>query len=462
MHFTHKPISKFIFSLFFLPIAVYASKTALDLRSSASGTPANIVVKTSQTQGNLPTSLWQNYAQGGEEPSDMIGPLVRQISLLQPKLIRIDHLYDYFGVYLGPNQYDFSRLDKVIDSIEATGATPLLSVSYTPASMSKNGQVAGEPTDYNLWYNLVKATAKRYSLEKNIPGIYYEVGNEPDLFGGWHYAKSPNYLQLYNVTSKAIVEGAGTAFYKIGGPATTAYYDNWAKSLLAYVNTNNLRLDFLSWHDYKKDPLDFEKNIEKANALLSQYPKYNSIERLITELGINSEPDKSYDTNVSAIHTLATITRLAGKVHRIFHFELVDGQTVRPDGSSGWGLLTHPSQGAKPKPRYDALVFANKLTGQRLALDGEGSWVSALASKTPTSFQLLLVNYDYKSSHDETFPVSFQELTPGNYEIKTANLNGQINTKEQQITGNNLTFDQYLETNSAVLIELRPILPPRP
>jgi xylan 1,4-beta-xylosidase len=450
-----KPLGKTIFLLILLPILLYAVKMVLDLRKGAAGTPANIVVDVKSTQGNIPSTLWQNLSQGGEEPVDMIKPVIPLIRALEPKLIRIDHIFDYFKVDIGNGNYDFSRLDQAVNSILLTGAKPMLSISYTTNEMAANGQNAGEPKDWNQWYQLVKATALHYSVDKKIDGIYYEVWNEPDLFGSWHYNSSPNYSTLYTQTAKAIVDGAGSSSYKIGGPAITAYYSNWIKSLFKTASQNQLRLDFISWHKYSKNIEDYNKDFEDLNKILSDYPQYFDIERLITEIGPNSEPDVWYDNKISGIHLISLSTRMAGKVHRLFTFEPVDGPTPRSNISSGWGLITHSTNGLKPKPRYYALQFLNKLQGQQLTSTGDGSWVSSLASRNGSTIQLLLVNYDQRQNHAETFPVTFQNLTPGAYTVKTTTYLGSSTAKKVTTTYN--YRDQiYLDTNSAILIELTP------
>ncbi|MBI2430967.1 MAG: hypothetical protein HYV39_03055 [Candidatus Levybacteria bacterium] len=447
---------KTLLLLLALPFIVLAIKTVLDIRKGAAGTPADIVIDTAQTQGKIPSSFWQNLSQGGEEPADMIKPVISQVRSLHPELIRIDHLYDYYKVYNGPGNYDFSRLDEAVNSILLTGAKPMLSISYTTNDMAANGQNAGPPKDWNQWYGLVKATAHHYSIEKKITGIYYEVWNEPDLFGGWHYGKEPNYSTLYIQTARAIVDGAPGANFKIGGPAITAYYANWIKSLFATATKNNLRLDFISWHKYSKNIEDYNKDFESLNQILSDYPRYFDIERIITEVGPNPEPDPWYDSKLSGIHLMAMSTNLTGKIHRAFTFEPVDGPTSRSDKSSGWGLITHPSKGQKPKPRFYALQFLNLLEGNQLTSSGNGSWVSTLASKNQGKIQILLVNYDPRGTHAETFPLTIQSLIPSTYQMKTTTYLGRSTTKKITTTTNYREMI-YLEPNSAVIIELTKI-----
>jgi hypothetical protein len=454
---------KTVFLLLALPFLVFAIKKVLDLRKGAAGTFADINIDTQSPQGSVPSSLWRNLAQGGEEAKDMIAPVSAQTRLLQPELIRLDHLFDYYQVYQGPGNYDFSKLDPVVNTVISTGAKPLLSISYTTAAMSKNGQNAGEPADWNQWYALVKATAKHYSKDKGISGIYYEVWNEPDLFGGWHYGKAPNYITLYSQTARAIQDGAAGTRFKIGGPATTAYYSNWIKALFAAAAQNNLRLDFISWHKYSKNIEDYLKEFNDLNSILSDYPQYFDVERLITEVGPNPEGDVWYDNKMSGVHLISLSTQLAGRIHRIFPFEIVDGPNPRAANNSGWGMITHPSNGAKIKERYNSVRFLNRLSGQRLATFGDGSWVTSLATKNQSTIQALLVNYDPANTHAETPPLTFSNLPNGDYQLSYSYYPGSYrkNTKKSvTVTDGNLKLYQepalQLDPNVAVFVELTP------
>lgn len=453
-----KSLFSLVFLLICLPLLLFAINQIIILQKKASGTLANIQIDTQSLQGNITSSLWQNLAQGGEEPNDMIGPYIKEIKELQTKLIRIDHVIDYFDVYKGPNNFDFSNLDKEVNSILKTGALPMISISYTPANMAKNNQNAGEPNNWDDWYQLVKTLAYHYSVEKNIQGIYYEVWNEPDLFGGWHYNKSPSYTDLYIQTSKAVSDGAKNSVFKIGGPATTGFYPNWVKSLFKTAADNNLKLDFISWHKYSKNIDDYNHDFEELNQLLTDYPQFFSIERIITESGPNSNPDNWYDNNLSGIHLIALATQMSGKIHKLFTFEISDGPQKRSDESSGWGLLTHHTNGSKPKPRYSAIQFLNRLQGQRLATSGDGSWVTSLSSKNNKTIQTLLVNYDSSNQHNEIIPLNYKNLSPGNYKIKTTRFLGDSSQKNIMVNSLKSYSDNiYLEPNTAVLIEITPI-----
>lgn len=446
MSLISKKVTPFILLPFLLILIYFLPKIYLDLRKSASGTPAKIIIDTQNPGSNLSASLWQNLAQGGEEPTDMIKPVINQLRLLRPELIRVDHLFDYYQVDKGNGEYDFSRLDEVVSSIVKTGARPLLSLSYTPD--------AKEPSDWNQWNNLVKATAHRYSIEKNISGIYYEVWNEPDLFGGWHYAKSPNYSTLYINSARAVAQGAKGSIYKVGGPATTGYYNNWVKSLFATASKNKVPLDFISWHKYSKNISDYLKDFDDLNKILSDYPQYFDIERLITEIGPNSEPDPWYDNQLSGIHLISLCTQLSGKIHRLFTFEAIDGPSPRSDKSTGWGIITHSG---KTKPRYSALLFLNQISGPRLPSSGDGSWVTSFSTKKGSTIQSLIVNYDSSLKHSESTPITYQGLTRGQYQLKISPFQGSPRNKTISVTSSTYTENLYLEPNTAYLLELSPL-----
>ena len=454
---TKTKIIKTLILLLALPFLVTGAQKVIKLRQKAAGTYANILVNTKKTIGPVPSSLWQNLAQGGEEPKDMIAPVLAQTQALQPQYIRIDHIFDYYQVYKGIGNFDFSQLDKVINTILAANAKPMLSLSYTPAIMTKNGKNASEPQDWDQWYQMVKATAHRYSVQKNISHIYYEVWNEPDLFGSWHWRKSPSYITLYATSAQAVAAGAATSTYKIGGPATTAFYKNWITALLKTCQENNLRLDFISFHRYSAKITDFTQDITQLNKLLKNYPRYQNIQKIISEYGISSDSTADYDTTVSAIHLLSLSTALSGQVNKLFTFEIVDGPTPRSALSTGWGILTHPKNSGQAKPRYHAIQFINRIKGQQLLSDGNGSWVSSLSAKNNQTIQTLLVNYDPKAEHNETVPLTFQTLTPGRYQLKISYFLGKTTSQNIHIPFTHHTEFVKLPVNSAAIIELTPL-----
>jgi beta-xylosidase len=244
-------------------------------------------------------------AQDEESGKRMILPVVTQ-EALGPQYIRIDHIYDFYGVVrrdAGVLVFDWTKLDETVDDILATGAKPFLSLSYMPSAISSGSEI-DNPANWGDWELTVQRTVEHFSRDRGIADVYYEVWNEPDLFGSYKTYGDKNYLNLYSHSVVGAGRAGGTKPYKIGGPATTALYENWVKSLLKFASNNNLRIDFLSWHKYSKDLGAYEKDIESVDKWLLDFPQYSDIELMITEIGPNSDNDKVYDGYFGAIHAL--------------------------------------------------------------------------------------------------------------------------------------------------------------
>jgi hypothetical protein len=131
-----------------------------------------------------------------------------------------------------------------------------------------------------------------------------------------------------------------------------------------------------------------------------------------------------------------------------------------PEGKPFWGrygLLTHHSLGLQPKPRYQLMLWLESLQGQRLLLNGEGSWVKAIGVKNGNVITIYIVNYDQYSSHREAVPLVINNLTPGNYSVKNETFNGTVTTKTIQITAGTFADQVNLAPNQIVRISLSPL-----
>ena len=133
-------IVSFIALIIFLPLLLLAVYRTGTLVSRATGTPATIVVNAKAVlPQQVRTDFYHAFAQGGEEANDMLAPVVNQVRLLKPKLIRLDHIYDHYDVVGrqgGALTFDFGKLDIAVNTILATGAKPVLALSYIPTIIS--------------------------------------------------------------------------------------------------------------------------------------------------------------------------------------------------------------------------------------------------------------------------------------------------------------------------------------
>lgn len=443
--------------LLFLPLLLFGAYQTVILVSRASGTPAKIVVNVKALLEPITTDFYHAFSQGGEESTDMLAPVLTEVRNLHPRLIRLDHLYDHYDVVGRSGDqltFDFSRLDGAVNSILATGAKPVLALSFMPPVIARDSSIINPPNNWDEWALTVQRTIEHFSGRgnRNLAGVYYEVWNEPDLaqFGNWKTGGEKSYLQLYRYAAIGAKNASDANQFFIGGPSTTGLYKNWIISLL----TSGNRVDFLSWHSYLLEPNRFEQDQRNIISWLLPYPQYTLIPKLITEFGFTGNKDKRYGSAFAAAHAAAVIRQLiSGTPTYLFSFQPKDGPG-QEDGS-GWGLVTHETNGKRPKSRYYVYNFLDAMAGTHLSMTGEGSWVTGFASVGQDNvIRMLLVNFDPYGNHIETVPVTFSNLDPGAYTVKTRFFLGQSTATNQTVTDTTFTTQVYMPAQSIVILEL--------
>lgn len=451
-----------VFLFITLPIFLL---TAFQYFSKATPTKANIVINTKKITGFINPN-WKALAQGGEEKGvRMLEKIIPDIANLYPRYIRIDHIYDYYDV-VGRDQngqltFNWQQLDQTVCDIYHTGAKPFFSLSYMPPVISQNGSVISKPKNWDEWSQVVQKTIEHYSGKNTrlcgqvtgnwLEDIYYEVWNEPDHenFGGWSlWGGEKDYKTLYYYAVKGANAAENVHRFLIGGPATTALYKNWIQIFADFIIKNNLRIDFLSWHHYSKKPDDFYQDIENLNRWLTdnRYLRFRYLPKIISEWGYDSNPNPLADTNLGAAHTIAAIRNLVEQqVELAFAFEIKDGKTP------SWGVISYQGQ---RKPRYLALKLLNSLGRARLQLEGEGSFVKAIASTSYNKTTLILVNFDPNNQNTELVPVAFKNLNLGQYKITETDLQDKTITTVFNLTDSTLKKTILMPPNSIRVIEL--------
>ncbi len=451
-----------LFFIVVLPLLLLGFNSVKQFFTRAKGVPANILVDTSLTIEPI-QPVWNSFAQGGESSTDMIAPVVGEVKALHPKYIRIDHIYDHFNVVDRNSQgqlvFNFAELDGLVNSILKTGAIPFFSLSYMPRVVAENGDIIGKPNNWNDWALVVQKTIEHYSGEGfHLNDVYYEVWNEPDLFGKWKYYGDKNYLTLYSYAVRGAANAKNTKPFKIGGPALTAPYKTWFQAFADYVTKNQLRLDFISWHRYSKDSSQYSRDSQDVNSWLSSYPKISVLPRIVSEWGIDSENNPAYDSNIAAAHSVAVFKYALLGYQQLFAFELVDGLDPQNRTYWGrWGLITHPQVGKNIKPRYLAFGLLDQIRGNRLFIKGEGTYVMGIPAKELEVVRLLLTNYDPQNLNVEVVPITFTNLKSGTYTYQTQRLGQNPNKQSIQTTNNAFTTQAIMSQNSVMLLTLTPL-----
>lgn len=422
-----------------LPILLRLVNSVVRFFVGAEGRLAAITVETDHVLGPMPQP-WRALAQGGQDLDTFLDKTSGQVAAVRPAYIRIDHIYDAFNVVSRDSsglKFDWTRLDTAVDKIRATGATPFLSLSYMPTAISKS-DIVDAPKNWNDWTTVVRRTVEHYSGQRNIPNMYYEVWNEPDLFGKWKIGSNKDYRTLYAYASRGAQAAQVNQTFKIGGPGTTGLYKNWVDEFFPYIMDNQLRLDFYSWHRYDNDLEKYSEDVASVDMWIENYPYFSHTEKIITEFGPDSQKGGANDTRAGAAHLLSVVRELLFKIKYGFVFSI----------TGDWGIIN--------KPRYEALRLLTSLGDQRLSVSGDGTWVRAFGAKKGDTYQILVVNYDARGSHSEIVPVTFVDLADRNFVLRQIAMGGGTTQVEVATTEAILQREIPLVPNSAVLLELTP------
>ena len=124
-------------------------------------------------------------------------------------------------------EYNFTYLDRVMDSYLELGLRPFLELGFMPEKMASGTETVfywkgniTPPKRYEDWIRLVQATLchliERYTRQEVVTWPV-EVWNEPNLPIFWKNADMEKYFELFAATFRAVK--AVDKSFRIGGPA---------------------------------------------------------------------------------------------------------------------------------------------------------------------------------------------------------------------------------------------------
>ena len=145
--------------------------------------------------------------------------------------------------------YDWTIVDKIIDTYIGLGMKPLVEIGFMPEALSSKPQPYRHywtpntpyneiyrgwtypPKDYNKWrelvYQWVKHSIERYG-QREVESWYWEVWNEPDI--GYWSGTFEEFCKLYDYAADGLKKALPTA--RIGGPHTTDPYNQGGNTFL--------------------------------------------------------------------------------------------------------------------------------------------------------------------------------------------------------------------------------------
>jgi beta-xylosidase len=355
--------------------------------------PVDISVDVKKSEG--PFVQLMDMSEGGiGEVSDpnfwsAIAPMLKKIGIRE---IRIDHMWDYYGIVSrgtdGQLKYDWQRFDRVLDQIKAAGARPFFSVSYLPGPLSKDGRAYGVPNDFNAWKTICAELARHMTQERNLPGLSYELWNEPDGSGFWNGTQE-DYYKLYSSTCEGILSVDPTA--KMGGPATAL--GGWIEGFVKFVHEKKLRLDFVSWHWYNCtfDVNVYAGQIDRVREILKSQGYTDKVETFFTEWNFNGDFVPQNDAFYNAGNAAATLAVFhEKKLSRSFFYMPKDPNAGKE--LTGWfGAITHTN---KPKPVYNFFDAYSRLKGRKLMVKTSDPRIGAFAAEEKGVWRVLVWHFD--------------------------------------------------------------------
>jgi hypothetical protein len=407
--------------------------------------------------------------QGGLSDKAMFDAHVEQIAQLHPQTIRI-FVQEFFNFYPERGHYHWNTLDKVIETILAAKAKPILCLCFKPKILFPQiDQRIVHPTDYREWEELIFQLVSHCNTDRKFSIEYWEVSNEPDIGedGGCPYLfEAADYVTYYTHTVSAIRRADRQA--KVGGPALAGYNSNIGAALIEHCGKGETPLDFFSWHIYHSEPGYFRKSIRDVKAKLAKFPKLTNAETIIDEWNMSLDQPALKPSFQPSFVLETTFGFLEEGLARSAYFHIRDSFVdeaqfatfMSPKGAAfvarWWndtpqydGLYDH--QG-RVRPAYYAFKLLSLIRGRRLAISGTTADVKGLAARSGGQVNAVIWNFPQPSSGEtQEITLRLPESKTGQFRVTRLNAASVINQLELERAGNCAELDQ-----SPIRFTLRP------
>ncbi len=379
------------------------------LTHAALGAPIELIVDFTKPEGkwDMPALA---LGQGGLQSDPMLAPHIKELRQLRPRTIRL-FLDEFYRIYPAHDTFDFTKLDRELDAIVATGAKPSLAVAIKPPVLFPEvDHFKVHPNNYEEWERVCEAIAK-HCREKNYRVAAWEVCNEPDIGEGGgtpqYFTKAEDYNTFYDHTVAGLRRGDPDAF--VGGPAVANANSILVEGLIKHCAETKARFDFLSWHLYSDSAESHASNIGKQRERLAKYPELKNVKLFISEWNMDlSNPNLA--PGFQPAFVLETMRRFAEAgldMAAYYHIrdcfvDPADFDWMSPGGvrfmAHWWNTMPQYSalfdHHGRVRPSYYAFRFLSRLEGDRYPVTGEQGAIRALAGDRDGYKSVLLWRYE--------------------------------------------------------------------
>ncbi len=335
--------------------------------------------------GRMGLALHQEYQEQLEMVQEYIG-----FSHIRGHGLFCDDMAIYQEGEDGSAEYNYTYLDRVMDSYRRLGLKPFLELGFMPGKLASGSQTifywkgnTTPPASYERWNDMVKALllhlCRRYGREEVVTWPI-EVWNEPNLPGFWEHADMQEYFRLFHSTFQAVKEVDER--FRVGGPAVCGGSDEvWIKAFMEFCHERKIPVDFVTRHHYTtelperaghygyaalQDTEGGFANLRTTRDIIDRYPEYRGMEIHITEFNTSYIPNcPLHDTNQNAAFIARQLSRLGDGNASYSYWTFGDvfeeqGVPFTPF-HGGFGLVAND---CIPKPTFWTFVFYKKLKEQ--------------------------------------------------------------------------------------------------
>ena len=329
--------------------------------------------------------------------------------------VAIYHEYDENGTT--KTVYNYTYIDRIIDSYIALGIRPYLELGFMPDKLASGTQTifywkgnTTPPKDYSVWTDMVVSLLRhlRSRYGEEVLDWPIEVWNEPNLPGFWKDADMNEYFRLFRETFNAIKAYDGR--FKVGGPAICGVRDElWIRSFLEFCRDNGIKPDNITRHHYTvefpeyqgeygysklEDPDMRIANLQTSRDIIDSFDEFRGTPMHITEFSTSYIPrGVIHDTNLNAAYIAGQLSRLGdmNESYSYWTFGDVFEETGVPFTPFHGGMV---AAGCIPKPVFWTFAFFKKLkSAEKCVLRDKNT----IVMKTAAGFSGLSWNIDSDS-----------------------------------------------------------------
>ncbi len=190
---------------------------------------------------------------------------------------------DFSADPYSPEAYDFTLTDMYLDHIELAGAEPFYRLGSKIEHWPKHYGIL-PPADPHKWAVVCEHIIMHMNegwADGRYRGIkYWEIWNEPDFNDKCWLGTPEEFYELFAVTAKHLKSRFPEL--KIGGPAVCGFNEKWLRPFFEKMRSENVPMDFYSWHCYGSCVADFTDDARRHRALLDEFG-YTEAESILDE-----------------------------------------------------------------------------------------------------------------------------------------------------------------------------------